>query len=248
MYWETVWRELGNLRSDMLPEIELFWEGYNDTQSIGRFPLKSSAPVETQTASTNLHMGSMPTNSQENSFGEGIPPGIFIEELSRGQTIFVNWFDRDTPFTVVVGIGFTTLPALFGWYTTWTATPWMMPVGLASVFTLIGVTILYYGICKIFNKTIISVENNEIRVDYKPLPWPNSNKPIGVSTIKSVDTRKKGRSQRNRGGQKTTTYTYAVQVKTNDKKNIPIIKVDSPETALMIKDKLREFLGLGGET
>ena len=164
------------------------------------------------------------------------PKGLFIEDLPRRKTIDMKWFDRDTPFTLVSGILFTTGSLAMGWYSGHRA----MEIG-SMVFSLVGVSIFYFGICKLFNKTCIVIENSQLNVTFRPLPWPNRFRPIPVDSIRGVSTRKRQHRHKENSGTRTS-YSYVVEVSTATQGRVKVVSHDSSETALFIKNKLEQFL------
>jgi hypothetical protein len=232
MYWAAISQNETNSQMEIPKEVELIWE--NDTgQSIGWFPLNAGGLPDTPAApSRSPSLGSVSREKMVDDY----PKGLFIEELPRGQTIYMKWFDRDTPFTLVSGILFTAAPLAMGWYSGHRA----MEIG-SMAFSLVGVLIFYFGICKLFNKTCIVIENSQFNVTFRPLPWPNWFRPVPVDNIRGVSTRR--RKHRHKEKNRTrTSYTYVVEISTQTKGRLKVVSHASSETALFIRNKLEQFL------
>ncbi len=234
MYWAAISQNATEPPMEIPKEVELVWE--NDTgQSIGWFPLKAAGLPDTPAAPSP----SLGSASREGR-GDDDPKGLFTEELPRRKTISMKWFDRDTPFTLVSGILFTAGPLAMGWYSGHRA----MEIG-SMAFSLVGVSIFYFGICKLFNKTCIVIENSQLNVTFRPLPWPNRFRPIPVDSIRGVSTRKRKHRHKENTGTTTrtrTSYSYVVEVSTQTQGRVKVVSHDSSETALFIKNKLEQFL------
>lgn len=239
MNWGAISQEYNEIDTDSLPETELTWNG-DPTISIGRFPLKATEPGKIQPPSTQPDAVSRATPSSTNPLGPKAPPGILIQEFSRGQIIAVNWFDRDTPFTLVSGVIFTVAPILFAYYASF------MPIRLFAIFFAVtGIIIFYHGVCKLFNKTRMEIGDSEFRISHGPLPWFKTARNLDRSKIKNVQTEKHKHTRRDTDSSTGTTfYSYELQVITDEKEKITVFKFGSPETALMLRDKLQEFLNL----
>jgi hypothetical protein len=149
----------------------------------------------------------------------------------------MKWFDRDTPFTLVSGILFTAGSLAMGWYSGHRE---MVIVMMA--FGLVGILIFYFGICKLFNKTCIVIENSQLNVTYRGLPWPNRFRPLPVASIRDVSTRKRTHRSKQESGGTRTSYSYVVEISTQTKEQLKVVSHSSSETALFIKNKLEQFL------
>ena len=157
VHWATISENETKSKIEIPKQVELVWE--NGTgQSIGWFPLNAGDLPDTP-ADPSASLGSV---SRE-KIVDDCPKGLFIEELPRRKTIYMKWFDRDTPFTLVSGILFTTGSLAMGWYSGHRA----MEIG-SMAFSLVGVLIFYFGICKLFNKTCIVIENSQLNVTFRP--------------------------------------------------------------------------------
>ena len=92
-----------------------------------------------------------------------------------------------------------------------------------------------------FNKTCIVIENSQLNVTFRPLPWPNRFRPIPVDSIRGVSTRKRQHRHKENSGTRTS-YSYVVEVSTQTQGRVKVVSHDSSETALFIKNKLEQFL------
>jgi len=232
MHWAAISENETKSKIEIPKQVELVWE--NGTgQSIGWFPLNAGDLPDTP-ADPSASLGSV---SRE-KIVDDCPKGLFIEELPRRKTIYMKWFDRDTPFTLVSGILFTAGSLAMGWYSGHRA----MEIG-SMAFSLVGVLIFYFGICKLFNKTCIVIENSQLNVTFRPLPWPNRFRPLPVDSIRDVSTRKRTHQHKQESGTRTrTSYSYVVEISTQTKERLKVVSHSSSETALFIKNKLEQFL------
>ena len=232
MYWAAISQNETKSKIEIPKQVELVWE--NGTgQSIGWFPLNAGNLPDTPTA-PSPSLGSV---SRE-KIVDDCPQGLFIEELPRRKTIYMKWFDRDTPFTLVAGILFTAGSLAMGWNSGHRA----IVIG-SMAFSLVGILIVYFGICKLFNKTCIVIENSQLNVTYRGFPWPNRFRPLPVDSIRDVSTIKRTHQHKQESGTRTrTSYSYVVEISTQTKERLKVVSHSSSETALFIKNKLEQFL------
>ncbi|MEC9093776.1 MAG: hypothetical protein VX438_13785 [Planctomycetota bacterium] len=231
MSWEEANRQSPGDLENELPEVELCW-GKIESQVIGRFPVKA---VRVRNDSQDSHSKRLFAPAILRS---ELPPGVLIQELSRGQNLEFSWWDRGAPFMLVAGVLATWLPSLL--------VP-LVPGWGAQVFrygfTFGGILIFYHGICKMFNRTRVEIEGSEVRVLHGPLPWFNRSRVIQRTRIKHVRTKKQAHTaQGDQGRVRRTTYSYAVQLVISKDEKITVMVFPSSETATLVKQKLKAFL------
>lgn len=171
-----------------------------------------------------------------NSYAMTLPAGFSMVEGSQEIIFERKWF-------TIAHLG-TLLFALL-----WNAFSYffylMMISGNVSVIILlfpvmhmiVGIWLLYFGICGFFNKTIITANRQDLSVRHLPLPW-SSEKVIPVSAISQLYITEHSRKHRG-----SVINSYNVEVMLTNSHAVLLVKgLDSPEEATFIEKAVERFL------
>ena len=112
-----------------------------------------------------------------------------------------------------------------------------------SVHIGVGVWLLLSQLSKFINSTFITVDENYLTIDHRPIssPWFPKRK-VPVKDIAQVFVKKKRTGSTNG----VTTYGYAViAIEKKWKREIPLIEgMKNPDKALFIEQEIEYFLGI----
>jgi len=231
MYWDTVCKN--DLRDTEIPDdIELVWEDGN-VQSMGTFALKHTEAVN---PSVPAARESQQTFGQEDV--NAIPKEVRVDDFSRGLTIFVRWYNDSLFYSLFFSIFWTSSCVYF-----FVLGDWLPHQVLGSMFSIIGLLLMYYSVCMFMNHTRIDVLNSALTRTYGgPLPWPKRAVSIPVSAIAAVCTRKSTSRTRTNGTSRRQT-SYHVGISTGEGEDVTLASFSRPEPASFIKQRLEEYLG-----
>ncbi len=118
---------------------------------------------------------------------------------------------------------------------------WLMLAGI-SIHLTIGLGLVYYLLCKYFNKTTFRVTRNYLTTEHSPFPVPfYGAKDVEVSEIDQLYSKEYvAATQNNR-----PIHAYAVYLITKSGKEVKVLKgLDTPQQALYIEQEVEKFLGL----
>lgn len=119
-----------------------------------------------------------------------------FEIATRGEVLTITFVWRSLgllfliPFTVfwngVIGVGATTFfsEVVFGHHPGDGVARIIGPIFMIP-FILVGVSLIYFCVATIFNRTVIRVDRNWLKVVHGPIPW-KSPSPIRVESIEQV--------------------------------------------------------------
>ena len=115
-----------------------------------------------------------------------IPKEVRVDDSSLGLTIFVSWYNDGLFFSVFFSTIWTFLFVYFVMLD-----DWLLFQVVGSVFSIIGLCLIYYSVCGFVNHTRIDVLDSELTRTYGgPLPWPKRTVSVPVSEIAAVYNRK----------------------------------------------------------
>jgi hypothetical protein len=118
----------------------------------------------------------------------------------------------------------------------------LLPLVFPLVHVAVGVGLLYFSLCGLFNKTVIEVNVGELSVRHTPLPW-KGNVRVSVTDIQQLYCIEKISYSK---GSSSTTYGVNLVLKTN--KTIPLIKgVPDKEQVLSIENLIEKRIGITDE-
>ena len=104
----------------------------------------------------------------------------------------------------------------------------------------VGIGLTYYVIASWFNTTHITVNNLELGVAHRPLPWIGSKKILSGNLAQLYSKEKVSRTSK--GGR---SVTYEVRANTKDGRNIKIVSgLENQEQALYIEQQIEQYLNI----
>jgi hypothetical protein len=106
----------------------------------------------------------------------------------------------------------------------------------------VGIGLFYYAMALMFNKTTLSIKNDELRIKHGPIPWKGP-KPISRTEAKQFYC--KERISRNRNG---TQVHYALHLQTSDGKDLKLITgLGDASQALYLEQEIERHWGISNE-
>jgi len=123
-----------------------------------------------------------------------------VIEDKYGLSIQFSWFKPATYFIIFFCIAWNSF--LFFWYTNLIGAPWiayLFPIGHVAV----GISLIYYTLCLLFNKTYIDVDDKHLWIHHAPIPWWRGNADISVDEIDQIFVKEKRHE-----GKDSVSYTY----------------------------------------
>jgi hypothetical protein len=102
---------------------------------------------------------------------------------------------------------------------------------------VIGIHLTYYIIAGYLNKTIIRVDNENISVKHRPLPF-FGNKKLKSSGIKQLYTKEKI----GWGQDRNSISAFDLHIITRDRGDVKLLRLDSPKQALFVEKAIERFL------
>jgi hypothetical protein len=231
MYWDTLCEN--NLRDTEIPDdIELVWED-GDVQSMGTFALKHTEAVNPSVPAAR---------ESQQAFGQedmnAIPIEVRVDDFSRGLTIFVRWYNDSLFFILFFSIFWTSFSVYF-----FVLGDWLPHQVMGSMFSIIGLLLMYYSVCMLMNHTRIDVLNSELTRTYGgPLPCPKRAVSMPVSAIAAVYTRTSTSRTRTNNGKSRRQTSYHVGISTGEGEDVTLAAFSRPEPASFIKQRLEEYL------
>jgi hypothetical protein len=103
---------------------------------------------------------------------------------------------------------------------------------------LVGIILTYYVIAGYLNKTVIRVDNENIRVKHRPIPFFFGNKKLDSSGIKQRYSKEK----MGYGQDRNNITHYELRAITIDKGDVKLLRLDSPKQALFVEKAIEKFL------
>lgn len=106
------------------------------------------------------------------------------------------------------------------------------------IHILFGIILTCYVIAGYLNKTIIRVDNENIRVKHRPIPFFFGNKKLDSSGINQLYTKEK----MGHGHNRNSITHYELRAITIDKGDVKLLRLDSPKQALFVEKAIEKFL------
>ncbi|WP_116107812.1 hypothetical protein [Lewinella sp. IMCC34191] len=110
-----------------------------------------------------------------------------------------------------------------------------------SVHLLIGLLVAYYGLCLFLNRTVISVNSQQLTVSHGPLPSLSRNQVVISREVKQLYLKRSGSVK---SGNKTT-QLYALKLRARDKREVKLMG-GIPDKALgeEVERAIEEYLDI----
>lgn len=171
-----------------------------------------------------------------------MPSNIEVLRLRNELNISLDWWSKDKKptFLIFFTIFWNSVVSIFVLAALATG-EWLMLAAI-SIHLTIGIGLVYYLLCKYFNKTTFRVTRGYLTTKHHPLPVPfYGAKDIPVSKIKQLYCKEYVAATQN----KRPIYAYAVYLNTKTRKEVKILKgLDTPQQALYVEQEVENFLGL----
>ncbi|QQE10754.1 hypothetical protein JD969_14775 [Planctomycetota bacterium] len=164
---------------------------------------------------------------------------IKIEETHNAYQITRKWYSHAV-FAMLVFVIFWD-GFLVVWYSMAFSdadSPLMVKL-FSIVLVAIGLSLTYAVICSFINKTVIRLDTQKLTVKHGPIPW------FGNRKISALNIRQLYVKEKVHRGSDSTTYSYNLNVITNDDRDIKLLsRIDDPEQARAIEQVLEKQLGI----
>ena len=172
-----------------------------------------------------------------------LPEEISFTDSKNGLTIRKKWFEygRLLHFIVALiinlGAGYAIIE-LFQTRATGILLAGLIAVGIVvCIIQLIGLWMLYKGICGLFNTTVIKIDQSAISIHFRPLPW------FGAKTIKRDDILQFNVIEKDYSDAVINHVAYQLQVVVKNSDPVYLLKnLETPEQAQFIEEKIEQFL------
>ncbi len=165
-----------------------------------------------------------------------VPESITFTENNQLLSIEKNWFKPVHIASLVFALMWNGFLGFF--YSSLIAGNALLFVyGFTLLHLAAGLWLMYFAVCGLINKTVISTSRREITIKHQPLPW-SGNRTIHRNEIEQLFV-----LQRIHSGKNTTTITYDIQAIISGNKAINLVKgLETPEEAKFIENKIEHFL------
>ena len=109
------------------------------------------------------------------------------------------------------------------------------------IHILVGIWLLYAGICSLVNHTQFRVQGGVLRVSQEPLPWWRGNRIIGVHEVEQLFVHEEKRVENE---VPIAIYTLHAILVDGSRKQLLFKSTLTKDQALLIEEKLEEYLGI----
>jgi hypothetical protein len=171
-----------------------------------------------------------------------LPKGLHVNNDGDRLTITRRWFTC----AALPILGFAALWDLFlvFWYVNVMSVDGMFSV-LAMIFPLlhvaVGVSMTYYGIANVLNRTEIVVDKETIEIAHGPIPW-RGGRTVHTAAVKQLYVHREEKRKRNSTGM---TETFSVHALLADHASVPLVTgLKSRFQALYIEQEIERQLGI----
>ncbi|QQE10755.1 hypothetical protein JD969_14780 [Planctomycetota bacterium] len=172
------------------------------------------------------------------------PTNYQIDSRSHGFRMVQTWFSGGYVLIFLISLIFLTVPLMLfrdefiALFTKGQLPDEIMPfIIFGGIFSCVGWCMFYSGITGLINRTVYTVEFNELRIKHGPLPW-RGNKRLIPSQIKKLDIKKS--SVEVNGEPRWNLFAKMI----NDKKIMIAARLEKKSYALYLQKILNEQLGL----
>lgn len=122
--------------------------------------------------------------------------------------------------------------------------PWIMAV-FPILHVAAGIGLTYYTICLFFNRTDISIADQQLDIHHSPIPWWKGNVNLPTKDIKQIYVKEKINSNKN-GGQ-TRSYVLNCKMMDGSDKKLLNVGVLDAQQAKELEHRLEAFIGIDNE-
>lgn len=165
---------------------------------------------------------------------------IQINENQYSLEITVRWFKWAAIFLVFFCIAWDSF--LFFWYAN-TGMPFIFYL-FPIVHVAVGVGLTYYTIALFINKTHLSIDPTQIRIQHSPLPW------IGGKTIDATEITQLYVREQTRHNKGSVSYSYELRAKLKNGRSTVLVGstiLSNPDDAQFLEEKIEHFLKIKDE-
>lgn len=162
-----------------------------------------------------------------------------IIEDKYGLSIEFSWFTSSAFFLIFFCIVWDSF--LLFWYSNLGfGAPWIFyvfPLGHLAV----GVSLSYYTLCLLFNKTLIDVSDGHLWVSHSPIPWWKGNVDIPVDQIEQIFVKEKQRQSNNSA---SSTYILSAKLRDGTTQKLLDTGIMDSEKAIELEELIENYLGI----